>query len=38
LFEKAYAKFNGGYSKIEGGNSIEAGVDFTGEILTVIIK
>jgi len=32
LFEKAYAKFNGGYSEIEGGNSMEAGVDFTGGI------
>ena len=30
LFEKAYAKFYGGYKNIEGGNSMEAGVDFTG--------
>ena len=32
LFEKAYAKFNGGYLNMDGGNSIEAGVDFTGGI------
>ena len=38
LFEKAYAKFNGGYSKIEGGNSIDAGVDFTGELSIVLKK
>merc|ERR1719153_78834 len=30
LFEKAYAKFYGGYHNIEGGNSVEAGVDFSG--------
>ena len=30
LFEKAYAKFYGGYHNIEGGTSLEAGVDFTG--------
>ena len=38
LFEKAYAKFNGGYSKIEGGNSIDAGVDFTGKLLSLLKK
>lgn len=30
LFEKAYAKFYGGYANIVGGISLEAGVDFTG--------
>lgn len=31
LLEKAYAKFYGGYASIEGGNSQDAGVDFTGQ-------
>jgi len=32
LFEKAYAKFYGSYANIEGGVSLDAGVDFTGGI------
>ena len=33
LVEKAFAKFYGSYANIESGNSIDAGVDFTGGLV-----